>query len=507
MELREHQELTLRLIAESFKKGNKRIMVGASTSFGKTVLAAHILKGAEAKGNKGMFICDRIKLVQQTLEKFDLNDMDFGVIQGMHERKNPDANIQIASVQTLSRRPYLPDSRIYIIDEAHIQHKWVTDLMKSHNRCLFIGLSATPYSKGLGKHYQDLIVPITTNELLDKGFLCRPRYFVGHHVNLKGLKTKALGTGGSDYTVNDLASATERDTVLTGDIIKNWVKYGENSQTIAFSPSIKHSKWLVDQFNERGISAEHIDGYMDEDERNCLYEGHDKGDFKILSCSQLLNTGYDAPSVKCLIDCYPTKSLISYVQRVGRILRTYPGKEYCIYLDHAGNVERHGKQEDIVPETLDDGEKEYNERSLTKDKKEPSIKSCPSCGQAFTGLVCRACGYEIPVRDRMEHDGGELVELGGIKRSDMTAAQKRNADTSIGDKQDFLAGLILHGKAKGYKDNWASVNYKERFDEWPKVKPSNIAEIPAEVKKHIQAQNIRRAKSKAYIKKIKASLA
>jgi len=103
MELREHQELTLRLIAESFKKGNKRIMVGASTSFGKTVLAAHILKGAEAKGNKGMFICDRIKLVQQTLEKFDLNDMDFGVIQGMHERKNPDANIQIASVQTLAR--------------------------------------------------------------------------------------------------------------------------------------------------------------------------------------------------------------------------------------------------------------------------------------------------------------------------------------------------------------------------------------------------------------------
>ena len=107
----------------------------------------------------------------------------------------------------------------------------------------------------------------------------------------------------------------------------------------------------------------------------------------------------------------------------------------------------------------------------------------------------------------MEHDGGELVELEGTKRSDMTAAQKRNADTSIGDKQDFLAGLILHGKAKGYKDNWASVNYKERFDEWPQVKPSNITEIPVEVKKHIQAQNIRRAKSKGYIKKIKASLA
>ena len=497
MKLRKHQELTLELIAESFKKGNKRIMVGASTSFGKTVLAAHILAGAERKGNKGMFICDRIKLVQQTLEKFDANGLDLGVIQGIHDRYNPDANIQIASVQTLARKPYLPDAKIFIIDEAHIQHTWIIELMRKHNRCLFIGLSATPYSKGLGKHYQDLIVPITTNELLDQGYLCRPRYFVGHHVDLKGLKTKALGTGGSDYTTNDLAKATDNDTVLTGDIIRNWEKHGENSQTIAFSPSIKHSKWLVDQFNARGIPAEHIDGYMEEEERNYLYESHDRGDFKILSCSQLLNTGYDAPSVKCLIDCYPTKSLISYVQRVGRILRTHESKEYCIYLDHAGNVSRHGKQEDITPDILDDGEKDFSERSLTKDKKEPQVKSCPTCFQSFTGMAC-ACGYEIPVRDRMEHDGTNLVELGEVRRKDMTPAQKRNADTTIGEKQDFLAGLIIHSKNKGYSASWPGVNYKERFDQWPQVQPSNIKEIPSEVKKHIQAQNIRRAKGKKY---------
>ena len=107
----------------------------------------------------------------------------------------------------------------------------------------------------------------------------------------------------------------------------------------------------------------------------------------------------------------------------------------------------------------------------------------------------------------MEHDGSELVEFGGVKRADMTPAQKRNADTPVGEKQDFLAGLILYAKAKGYKDAWSSVNYKERFDQWPQVKPSNITEVPTDVKKHIQAQNIRRVKTKGYIKKIKASLA
>ncbi len=502
MELREHQQLALDQIRQSIRAGNKRIMVGAPTAFGKTILAAHIAKSAAENGNKVYFVCDRIKLIQQSLEKFDAHALDLGVIQGMHERYNPDAMIQIASVQTLMRRSTPPDGRIYIIDEAHIHYKWVEELMSKYNRCIFIGLSATPYTKGLGNHYQALINPISTRELIAKNYLCPPKYYIGHAVDVTKIGTQSLSTGGSEYAVKDLAHAVEIDDVLTGDIIRNWLQHGEDSQTIAFSPSIKQSKWLVDQFNAKGVSAEHIDGYMDEEERDYLYRAHDRGEFKILSCSRLLNTGYDSPTTRCLIDCFPTKSLISYVQRVGRILRTSEGKDYAIYLDHAGNVQRHGLQEDIVPESLDDGEKQYNERELTQEKKEPKIKACPSCYQPFTGMGC-ACGYEIPARDRMEHDGTNLVLL---KRSDMTAAEKRNADTKQGDKQDFLAGLILHGQGKGYKAGWAANQYKERFGDWPSVDPSNIKEIPLDVKKHIQGMNIRRAKSKHYIRQIRESL-
>ena len=502
MKLRAHQELALRQIRESIAKGNKRIMVGASTSFGKTILAAQIAKSAAEKGNKVYFICDRIKLVQQSLDKFDAHALDLGVIQGIHDRHNPEALIQIASVQTLMRKKYLPDGRIYIIDEAHIHYKWIETLMEKHNRCIFIGLSATPYTKGLGKHYQDLIVPITTNELVEQGYLCKPRYYVGHSIDLAKIKSQSLSTGGSDYAVRDLERAVESDAVLTGDIIRNWLAHGENSQTIAFSPSVKQSKWLVDQFNERGITAEHIDGYMDADERDYLYTAHDRGEFKILSCSRLLNTGYDSPTTRCLIDCFPTKSIISYVQRVGRIMRIAEDKPYSIYLDHAGNVSRHGKQEDIVPDRLDDGEKQYNERELTKDKKEPKIKDCPTCYQVFVGLRC-ACGYEIPIRDRLEHDGSNLVMLDEIKRKDMTPAEIRNTDTPIGEKQDFLAGLIIHGTDKGYKAGWAANQYKERFSVWPKIQPSNITEKPLAVKKFLQAQNIKRAKGKKALNTLK----
>ena len=186
--------------------------------------------------------------------------------------------------------------------------------MEAYDNVPLLGI-ATPFSKGLGKYYDDLIVPATAEDLLADGYLCPVDYYGGRSVALKGIKTKGLSTGGTDYDPKALAEAVEKDDELVGDIVQNWMKHANGRQTIAFSPSIKHSKFLVASFREQGITAEHIDGYMPDDIRQELYEAHDDGEFMILSCSRLLNTGYDAPSVSCLIDCYPTRSHIAYVQR------------------------------------------------------------------------------------------------------------------------------------------------------------------------------------------------
>ena len=80
--------------------------------------------------------------------------------------------VQVASLQTLQRRR-LPQADIVIIDEAHrwfgFLGKWMS--MPEWQRVPFVGLSATPWTKGLGKHYDDLIVAATTADLIDKGFL------------------------------------------------------------------------------------------------------------------------------------------------------------------------------------------------------------------------------------------------------------------------------------------------------------------------------------------------
>ena len=371
------------------------------------------------------------------------------------------------------------------MDECQTHYASLTKIMETYNNVPFIGLSATPYSKGLGKHYDDLIAPITPRELLDKGYLCPVDYYGGRNVNLKGVKTKALSTGGSDYDPNSLAAATEDDKGLVGDIVKNWIEHGENGQTIAFAPSIKHSKHLVDTFNGAGISAEHIDGYMDDEERQMIYAAHDRGDFKILSCSRLLNTGYDAPTVSCLIDCFPTKSLITFVQRAGRVMRTSEGKTKAIYLDHAGNVARHGFAEDIIPDVLDDGTKRFDEKKLVKKKKESKVKECPQCTQQMVGIRCK-CGYEIPIKEQLESTDEILTKL---------SPEQRNKKHNKEDKAKFYSELLLYTRGKGYKESWASHKYRERYSVWPNaIKPHMVDGISDETRKYITSTQIRYSK-------------
>ena len=486
MELRPHQERAISMLRQSLAKGYKRPILGACCSFGKTITALYILTEASKKGKKCIFFCDRVKLVQQAINAFRSNGIEVGVIMSDHELRNPNAMIQIASIQSVARMRRKPEFDLAIVDECHTHYKTTQELMDRYSNVCFIGLSATPYSKGLGKAYNDLVVPVTTRQLLDQGYLCPVKYYGGATANVSGLKTKRLPTGAKDYDPKELERAIDDESeYLTGDIILNYTKLAYNRPAIAFSPSVKHSKYLVEQFNKAGIPAVHIDGYMKENERQDIYKGHERGDFKILSCSMLLGTGYDAPHISCLIDCYPSQSKIQFVQRAGRIMRLHDSKTDAIYLDHAGNIARHGFPEDIVPDSLDDGEKPYNENNQIKEKKESKAKDCPQCFGIMVGIRC-ACGYEIPIMEQIKTTEEELTLL------------KKPSDYQDDHKEVFLGGLELYAQEKGFKAGWVAHSYKKKFGEYPQVTPAKVKEIHPKVKGFIKHLEIRQAKGRQY---------
>lgn len=489
--LRPHQTQAIEMLRQSIRTGNRKIVLAAPCAFGKTLTAGYIISQLVSKGKRAIFICDRIKLVQQSLVAFDSLGLSVGVIQGQHERTDYNKPVQIASIQTLARKKHIPHADVIIVDECHVAYESLKKLMERWSNIIFIGLSATPYSKNLGNVYQDLVTPITAEQLMDQGYLCPVDYYAGASLNTENVKMKTLPTGARDYDPKGLQAASEEQKeLLTGDIIKNWLAHAKGRQTIAFSSSIKHSKYLVEKFREAGIGAYHIDGYMDDEERQELFKAHDKGEYEILSCSQLLSTGYDSPSSSCIIDCKPTKSIINYVQIAGRIMRTCEGKDRAIYLDHAGNVRRHGFAESIVPEELDKGDKDYKERKLTKEKKEPQVRACPSCGMEMMGIRC-ACGYEIPIVEQIQTTNEMLAKV------EKTQAGKNNILYTYEKKQEFLGELYLHAHEKGKSKGWVSHTYKSKFGVFPnKITPRLAANVSSDVSNHIKHCAIKFAKSK-----------
>ncbi|MFN4244505.1 MAG: DEAD/DEAH box helicase, partial [Tepidisphaerales bacterium] len=85
---------------------------------------------------------------------------------------------------------------------------------------------------------------------------------------------------------------------------------------------------------------------MDRGVRKQLVRDFGRGIIQVLTSVDVISEGFDVPGIVGAILLRPTQSLGLYLQQVGRALRTAPGKEAAIILDHVGNSQRHGLPDD-----------------------------------------------------------------------------------------------------------------------------------------------------------------
>jgi len=216
-ELRPHQVEAIRLVRSSLGKGNKRVVVQAATGFGKTLTATKIIEGALEKGNKVIFTAPAISLIDQTVAAFEAEGVDgIGVMQANHPRTDPTAQVQVASVQTLARRE-IPEAALIIVDECHLRAKVIEKLMTERSDVFFIGLSATPWAKGMGLLWEDMVTPCTIGGLIDQGYLSQFRVFAPDIPDMSGVKTVAgdFHEGGARRKSSDIAFRYELRTCQT----------------------------------------------------------------------------------------------------------------------------------------------------------------------------------------------------------------------------------------------------------------------------------------------------
>jgi superfamily II DNA or RNA helicase len=487
LELRPHQAEVVEKLAQGFLDGHRSQLLYAPTGFGKTEVAMAIMLEQAKQSKNVAMVLDRIVLVNQTSTRLGNYKIPHGVMQASHWRYRPYEKIQVCSAQTLESRDNFPDVSMLIIDECHVQRKQIVQFIKDRPEMKVIGLTATPFTNGLGDVYTNVVGAKPTGELIEDKWLTPLKIFIAKEIDMTGAKKLA-----GEWSADEVA---HRGMKITGDIVQEWINktmqvFGRPRKTVVFCSGVEHGRDLVRQFGMAGYNFVSISYKEDDEFKAQTIEDFARPDTLIhgLVATDILTRGFDVPDVMIGVSARPfSKSFSSHVQQMGRIMRPYDGKDFGLWLDHSGNYLRFRKEWDTL---FEEGVTELTNGAETA-KKEPPEKEkkdskCPACGALWVwpDRICGECGFEKAMKQVLNVPG-ELTELETTKRELLTENQK------------FYSELIYFSRMRGYKDGWAAHKYKERYGAYPRGLHTNPLATSTKTSSWIKSRNIAWAKSKA----------
>ena len=487
IQLRPYQEHAIEQLRDGIRRGLKNQLLCAPTGSGKTVLASYLVDECSEKGKRAAFVCDRISLINQTSAMFERYGIAHGVIQSNHWRWRPYERVQVCSSQTLARRQW-PKSDLIIIDECHT----VTETVKkriSERDTVVIGLTATPFTKGLGKLYDNLVNVTSTQSLIDDGFLSNYRIFACKEPDMNGVKVVA-----GEWEEKE---TSRRALQVVGDCVKEYVEHCNGKKFICSAVDTAHVEELQRQFMAAGILCANYTYKTSEAEREEIVNEFRKPDsvYRGLITVTAASKGFDQPDVECIIMARPLRnSMAEHIQLFGRGLRIHPNKKECFVLDHSGNCLRF--MDDMMEffqngaTELDDG-KTKNRKKKKPEDIENKYTKCPVCKALHVAApFCPNCGHEYPPRQsKVVHLAGSLTEL---------IASGARQELTIELWPQIVRYAQLH-KQPEKAEKYALAVFRRITGVWPTKRygnttPSDI--ITAPVLGKIRAMNIAYAKSR-----------
>lgn len=465
--LREWQKQAVEQVRQRIREGAKNILVVAPTGSGKTILASHIIQESERKMNRSAFVVDRVNLVNQTSETFSTVGIEHGVIQADHPLYKPSRRVQICSAQTVARRRW-PDADLIVVDEAHNVSKVVKQRIEPRDT-IAIGLTATPFTKGLGQVYDAVVNVTTTNKLIEDGTLAKYRIFAASEPNMEGVKVVA-----GEWEESETA---KRAMQVVGDCVSEYLKHGNGRKFICSAVDVKHVEELHRQFMAAGIVCSPYTYNTPDEECAEIVREFRKPDSYIrgLITVTKASKGFDVPDIGVVIMARPLRnSLAEHIQFFGRGLRSYPGKEECLVLDHSGNCARFWDEWNDFFEAgvveLDDGKKKPKPKKADKGDAEDRMTKCGNCSHLHKPMpFCPACGHQYPKKEAIKHAPGTLTEL--------VASGNRAAMTT-----QLWPQIVGHVLAKPRDPDkarkMALALFKKMTGEWPRAEFSQTEPAP-----------------------------
>ena len=405
-------------------KTNKNVLFQLATGGGKTFVFSFFVKYwlSVNEGNVTILV-HRKELLDQTISSLGkLGVKAEGITKDNKKPKFTD-RVFVSMVQTLSRRlkkdeNYIPNTKLLIIDECHRND--FNNVFPYFSDAQRIGFSATPISankkKPLKDYYNDIVCCAGIKDLIKEGNLSHCKTYA-----IKGIDTRYFKKDNKgEYTYKSMTNQFKNPKMVK-NVVESYKKKCLDKKTLVFNVNIEHSIEVCNEFVMAGYDARYLDSKFSNEERVDTLKWFKETDNAILCNVDILTTGFDEPSVECILVNRSTTSLPLWLQMTGRGGRLYPGKEFFTIVDLGDNVNKHGRWEE---------HRKWDK--LFKDDQVlgvPPVKDCPECGyiNISTAKKCEECDhlFEKPKNICIEKENKssdhhiDLVEISDSRKTDV----------------------------------------------------------------------------------------
>jgi superfamily II DNA or RNA helicase len=438
------QEKSIQEIINAFET-KQRLLFCLATGGGKTACFSFIAKRFIKKYKKKVLIlAHRDELIFQTLATLRNIDVSCESVVASKNKLHHHSSAYVAMVQTLKNRlkkddDFLKDVGLVIVDECHLDmHKEIFDYYPDAK---ILGVTATPvtlkkvsFSKcavcgktydtvveccnfetyeytrkfTLSEIYEDIILGTTISELINSDRLTRELVYTTGNINREELK---IDNKTGDY---DKKSTDEQFSKSSFDVVKNYEEIAKGKKTIIFNSSSTINALVLQAFIEKGYTnVKLFDSVNETENRKKVLQWFKETPDAILLNVNCFTTGFDEPTLECVIVNRATKSLSLWLQMVGRGGRKcdYIYKPYFIVIDGGGNVGEFGKWSDEI----DWKSIFYGSDEKPRPKKEAldQTKQCPECGMIHpkNEIQCPECDYVYIEKQITISENGKVAEL------------------------------------------------------------------------------------------------
>lgn len=387
-----HQLAAVKAARESLIDGEIPYL-DCCVSFGKSLVMAHITELALNKGLRVLQITPTKELCGQNYkELFDYvtDKSSIGIVcAGLNKKQFNKKAIVCTFGSFVNKARFAGVFDLILIDECHgVSNKSDTSIRKivmalqsSNQRIKIIGLSGSPYRMGQGALENDTVdgkalfteCAYTSNiaEMIKLGFLAHVKSINGSiSANMDDVKLTSSG----EY--NKELEGVKFDEIVSDAVVDMKLKFANHNVNTAviFTSNIANAERVIDEFSSDNIRL--LTGDTGHGERSQILKWlQDAPGKRYVVNVGILTTGYNQPSLDCVVLFRATKSTSLYVQIVGRVIRAYKcvkGIEKTgLVIDYGTNIDRLGAIDAIIPpkpkKTRAEAPKKYCDIILDRD--------------------------------------------------------------------------------------------------------------------------------------------